>query len=60
MNDDPKALFEGAVQRLDAGAAGRLRQARRAALAGAAPARTAGARWLPAIAAMAMLVLGLA
>ena len=60
MSDDPKSLFEGTVQRLDAGAAGRLRQARRAVLAGAAPAGAQRARWLPAMAAAAALVLGLA
>ena len=60
MNEDPKALFEDAVQRLDLGAANRLRLARRAALAGAAPAARRGRAWLPALAAAAVLVLGLA
>lgn len=58
MSEDPKALFDAAVQGLDPGAANRLRQARRAALAG--PVRARPAAWLPALAATAVLVLGLA
>ena len=60
MNEDPKALFEDAVQRLDLGAANRLRQARRVALADGAPAHRQRRAWLPALAAAAALVLGLA
>jgi hypothetical protein len=58
MSEDPKTLFEGAVQRLDLGAANRLRQARRGALAGARPPRRMP--WLPGLATAALLVLGLA
>jgi hypothetical protein len=60
MSEDPKSLFEDAVRRLDPAAAHRLRQARRAALAGATPTHARQAHWLPATAAAAALVLGLA
>ena len=55
----PKALFEDAVQGLDLATANRLRLARRGVLSGdARPARRAP--WLPALAATAVLVLGVA
>ena len=60
MNEEPKALFEDAVQRLDLGAANRLRQARHAALGGASRAPRRRRTWLPAAAAAAALLLGLA
>jgi hypothetical protein len=60
MNEDPRALFEDAVQRLDLGAANRLRQARRAALGEASTAPLRRRSWLPVVAAAAVLLLGLA
>jgi hypothetical protein len=60
MNENPKALFEDAVQRLDLGAANRLRQARRAALGGESAAPLRRRTWLPVVAAAAGLLLGLA
>lgn len=54
----PQALFEVAVKRLDADAAGRLRTARRRSLAAAAPALHAA--WRPALATALVLAAGLA
>jgi hypothetical protein len=56
---DAKALFEQATQRLDPASANRLRLARRAALAGDGG-QARRATWRPALAAAAVLALGLA
>jgi hypothetical protein len=55
----PQALFERSVRRLDAATANRLRLARRAALAGDRPSREASRGWPAALAATAVLVLGI-
>ena len=55
-----RELFERSVQELDDAAVKRLRLARRAALAGAAPAQARPLGWTAGLAAACVLVLGLA